>query len=107
MSHKKRDNKNRFRSVTVGFRMSPEENIDLNTRVHLSGLTKQDYIIRRLQERDVVVRGNPRAYKALKDQLGLVYDELRRLSAAGDVSDELLSTINLMAVILGEMNNSK
>lgn len=103
MSQKKRDNRNRFRSVTVGFRMSPEENADLNTRVRLSGLTKQDYIICRLQERDVVVQGSPRVYKALKDQLGLVYDELRRLRSAGDVSEELLSTINLIAVTLGKM----
>ena len=48
------DKKGRWRSVTVAFRVSPEENEDLNTRVRLSGLTKQDYIIRRLQEREAV-----------------------------------------------------
>ena len=106
MSHKNVDAKNRRRCVVVAFRASPEESADLNTRVRLSGLTKQDYIIRRLQKRDVVVQGNPRVYKALKDQLGLVYDELRRLGDAGDVSDELLDTIRLIAAILGEMNNT-
>ena len=106
MSQKKRDNKNRHRSVTVSFRMSPEENADLNTRVWLSGLTKQDYIIRRLQERDVVVQGNPRVYKALKDQLELVLHELRRLGDAKDVSDEMLDTIRLIAETLGGMRNT-
>ena len=106
MSHKNLDAKNRLRSVVVSFRVSPEEGNDLNTRVRLSGLTKQDYIIRRLQGRDIVVQGNPRVYKALKDQLGLVYDELRRLNNAGNASDEFLDTINLIATTLGEMKNS-
>lgn len=45
MSEKTLDPKGRWRSVTVGFRMSPEEVEMLNTKVYLSGLTKQDYII--------------------------------------------------------------
>jgi len=48
--------------------------------VVLSGLTKQDYIIRRLQCRDVVVQGNPRVYKALRNQLATVFDELQRIA---------------------------
>lgn len=46
MSEKNRDDKNRWRNVTIAFRMSPEENEELNNRVKLSGFrTKQDYII--------------------------------------------------------------
>ena len=45
MSEKNRDDKNRWRNVTIAFRMSPEENEELNNRVKLSGFrTKQDYI---------------------------------------------------------------
>lgn len=95
-----------MRSQTIAFRVSPEENEDLNRRVRLSGLTKQDYIIRRCQERDVVIYGNPRVYKALKDQLSLVLSELQRLSSAGDVSIEMLETIHLLADILSEMKGS-
>ena len=47
-----------------------KEDLQLETLVKLTGLTKQDYIIRRLLERDVVVQGNPKVYKALRDQLG-------------------------------------
>lgn len=48
MSEKNRDDKNRWRNVTIAFRMSPEENEELNNRVKLSGFrTKQDYIIQR------------------------------------------------------------
>lgn len=49
------DKKGRWRNVIVSFRMSPEERDDLNARVKLSGLTKQDYVIKRLLEREVIV----------------------------------------------------
>jgi len=65
MSAKNRDEHNRWRNVTVAFRVSPEENTLIETAVRLSGLTKQDYITRRLTNRDVVVEGNPKVYKAL------------------------------------------
>ena len=69
MSKKNYDNHNRWRNKTVAFRVSAEEDLQLETLVKLTGLTKQDYIIRRLLERDVVVQGNPKVYKALRDQL--------------------------------------
>ena len=37
MSEKNRDNKNRWRNVTIAFRMSPEENAELDLRVKLCG----------------------------------------------------------------------
>ena len=103
MSLKNRDEHNRWRNKTVAFRVSPEEDDQIERYVQLSGLTKQDYIIRRLLERDVVVQGNPRVYKALRDQLAAVLGELRRIEAGGDVGDELLATIDLISVTLGGM----
>ena len=76
MSLKACDSQGRWRNKTVAFRISPEEDAQLETAVTLSGLTKQDYIIRRLQCWDVVVQGNPRVYKALRNQLASVLDEL-------------------------------
>ena len=72
MSAKNLDNHNRWRSKTIAFRVSPEENEQIEIAVRLSGLTKQDYITRRLLNRDIVVQGNPRVYKALRDQLAAV-----------------------------------
>lgn len=57
MSAKNLDNCNRWRNKTVAFRVSPEENEQINKAVRLSGLTKQDYITRRLLCQDVVVQG--------------------------------------------------
>ena len=103
MSAKNLDNHNRWRNRQVAFRLSPEEADLLDTYVRLSGLTKQDYITRRLLDRAVVVQGNPRVYKALRDQLAAVLGELRRMEARGGVDDELLATIRLITVTLDGM----
>ena len=103
MSLKNRDNHNRWRNKTVAFRVSPEEDTQIEAFVKLSGLTKQDYITRRLICKNVVVQGNPRVYKALRDQLAAVLDELRRIEAGDSVSDELLDVIEMIAAIMDGM----
>lgn len=89
MSAKNVDRHNRFRNITVGFRVSPEEQAELNRAVALSGLSKQEYCYRRCMERDVVVQGNPRVYKALKNQMADMLAELQRIEAGNNVSDDL------------------
>ena len=101
MSLKNRDDHNRWRNKTVAFRVSPEEDKQIETYVRLSGLTKQDYITRRLTHRDIVVQGNPRVFKALRNQLGDVLSELQRIEAGNGVNDELLDLIEMIADILG------
>lgn len=101
MSAKNRDNKNRFRNVTVGFRVSPEENELINKAVSLSGLPKQEYCYRRCLNQDVVVQGNPRVYKALKMELAAVLAELQKVEAGSSIDEELLNVIELITIILG------
>ena len=103
MSHKNLDKNNRWRSKTVAFRVSPEESALLDTAVCLSGLTKQDYITDRLLCRAVVVQGNPKVYKALRDQLAAVLDQLRRIENGASVDSELLETIQMIAAIMDGM----
>ncbi len=75
----------------MAFRVSDEESKLLNDLVVLSGLTKQDYITRRLLCQDVEVQGNPRVYKALKNQMAAIYEELKRLEALSSDNDELIA----------------
>ena len=103
MSMKNLDNHNRWRSKTVAFRVSPEENEQLDRFVSLSGLTKQDYITRCLLCKDVVVQGNPRVFKALKNQFAAVLEQLQRIEAGAGVDDELMDTIELMTAIMDGM----
>ena len=94
------DYKGRWRNHTVAFRVSDEEAKRINDLVALSGLTKQDYITRRLLCWDVVVQGNPRVYKALKNQMAAIYEELKRLKTLSPDNDELLYTLQVIAITL-------
>ena len=107
MSAKAVDAQGRWRSITVGFRVSPEEDSQIETLVSLSGMTKQDYILNRLLNRDVVVQGNPRVYKALRDHLAAVLMELQRIEAGENISDELTYIIRMITVILGGMKEER
>lgn len=94
------DYKGRWRNKTVAFRVSEEEAKLLDDLVALSGLTKQEYIMRRLLNRDVVVQGNPRVYKALKNQMERIYEELKRMEKCNGENDEMLYTLQVIAITL-------
>ncbi len=100
MSAKNVDKYNRFRSITVGFRVSPEEFNELNRAVALSGLPKQEYCYRKCMNRDIVVQGNPRVYKQLKVNLEMVLSELKRIDNGTKIDAELLETIRLINTTL-------
>ena len=100
MSAKTLDHKGRWRSKTVAFRMSPEEAKQLDIYAKLSGLTKQDYLIHRALAKEINVSGNPRVFKALRNQLVDVLFELQRLEAVSAGNNELLDIIQYIAKIL-------
>ena len=103
MSLKNRDEHNRWRNKTVAFRVSPEEDAQIERYVQLSGLTKQDYIVSRLTDREIRVVGNPRVYKALKNQMADIYAELQRLTSAQEVTPDMLETLQVIAITLNGM----
>lgn len=105
MSEKNHDEHGRWRNRTIGFRVSPEEDAEINALVALSGLTKQDYIVSRLCNRDVVVMGNPRVHKALKAQMEKLYQEFTRLCSASEISPETLRVLEEMTRIYDGMKN--
>ena len=100
---KRLDHQGRRRNKVVAFRVSQEESELIDRMVRLSGLTKQDYIIRRLQCQDIVVQGNPRVYKALRDQMVQIFQELKRVENASELSEEFLYTLQLVAITLNGM----
>ena len=104
---KKLDKQGRWRSKTVAFRVSPEEAALIDAKVRMSGLTKQEYIIRRLQERAVTVYGNPRVYKALKNQMTDILTELKRIRTGDPVDEDLKEIIKMMNLIMDGMKEGK
>lgn len=101
------DKKGRWRNRTVSFRVSEEEGELLDNLVAITGLTKQEYISRKLLNRDMVIQGNSRVYKAIKNQLEGIYQELKRIEEGSEVRDELLYTLQVIAIALGEKKERK
>ena len=97
------DAKGRWRNRTVGFRVSEEEAKMIDRMVALSGLSKQEYILKKLMNWEVTVQGNPRVYKAMKNQMEQIYEELKRLELCSEENEELLRTIQMVAVTLNGM----
>ena len=100
MSAKNMDKQGRWRSVTVAFRVSPEEDMLIESAVRVSGLTKQDYIIRKLTDREVVVQGNPKVYRGLLLEMRAILDELRRILEGQTVNEDLLIRIDLITSVM-------
>ncbi len=104
MSRKVTDAQGRWRSKTVSFRMSPEENALLDSYARLSGMTKQDYMIARLLQKEIVVQANPRVYKALRNQFDAVLMELRRIESAGQMEPEGMDQMEFILKIMEGLN---
>ena len=111
------DYKGRRRSKTIAFRVSPEEDEVINALVAASGMTKQDYMIARLLQKEIVVQGNPRVYKCrdinvspnvrvyrmLRDQMRSVYVELRRLRSADGIDERLIELMQVLTRVFVDL----
>ena len=99
MSAKNRDNKQRWRSITIGFRVSPEEAYALDMRVLTSGLTKQDYCTKKVLDEEIVVRPNIRVQKFVCQYLNELTEELKRLEQIEQTNDVLDNIKYLLELI--------
>ena len=97
------DDHNRFRSRTIGFRVSPEEDEQINMVVSLSGMSKQDYIVSKLLDRSIVVKGNCKVHRAVYDRLTEVLGELQRIDGKGGVDSELTANITLITSLIDQL----
>ena len=103
MPAKNLDHQGRWRSLTVAFRVSPEEDALIESAVRVSGLTKQDYITRKLTDRSVIVQGNPKVYRGLLLEMRSLLEELKRINSGDTVNEDILTRIDLIASSMGEM----
>lgn len=103
MSAKNLDHQGRWRSLTVAFRVSPEEDALIESAVRVSGLTKQDYITRKLTDRSVIVQGNPKVYRGLLLEMRSLLEELKRINSGDTVNEDILTRIDLITSIMSGM----
>lgn len=97
MTRKAPDGHGRWRSVTVGFRVSPEEAQLIDAQVAMSGQTKQEYLVNRALVRDVVVMPNSRVQRAMRLEGERIYQELRRIRKGSEIGPELEARIEVFA----------
>lgn len=93
MSTKNVDGKGRLRSKIVSFRMSPEEANLLDGFVLISGINKQDYLINRALQRDVIINYSPRLEVGIKKELIALCNELKRVNELTEDKNVLISEI--------------
>lgn len=103
MSEKNLDPQGRMRSKTVAFRMSPEEADLLQRYADMSGMTKQDYLISRVLQREVTVIPNKRMQLYMEENMLYVFKELRRLDAGQVLPQDLSELVGMLAGIFAAL----
>lgn len=100
-----KDNKiyNRKRSVIVNFRMSPTEKEILDNRIKLSGMMKQNYMIKSCLHQKICVVGNKKVLDEIKRQLIEINDNINKAESWGDVDNVKLESLKMIAEIISEM----
>ena len=96
-------NSARERSVTIGFRCSPEQNENINRLVNMSGMTKQDYILAKLNDCKIEVNPSIRLYKGLSDAAKSIYLELRRIHGTSELEEQTVCVVDAFAGILKDL----
>ena len=71
---KKKNEKNRKRSVIVNFRVTPEEKELIDERIALSGLPRAEFFIQSCMHQKVITFGNVKTFDAIRKKM-LVIDE--------------------------------
>ena len=108
MSQKVNDGHGRWRNRHVTFHMSDQEIEELNRAVAMSGLTKQEYLISRVMNRDITVMPNSRVYKLLLEQMKQAVSELKQAVKSADGIDPYLKdTVHLIINTLDQMKGKK
>lgn len=100
MSAKNLDSKGRLRSRVVGFRMSEEESEELNKKVALSGMNKQDYIIESLLKRKIRIVGCRKVIREVQMQLEAILEELQFLDDNTDIEEDIIVPLKTVLEVL-------
>ena len=100
MAKRKAIEKNRTRYRTVAFRCSDAELAELNKRVDLSGLQKQDYLIKSVLNQEITVIGNALLFEKLQRELADIQKRIGVDGSAGGERREEFAALRTVAEML-------
>lgn len=90
-------NYRRKRTISKAFRVSPEENERIELLAKAAGVTQQEYIMTKIEDKEFTVVPDLRTYKMLRDSMRQVYQELCRLRDCSVMDERLIAKIELLA----------
>lgn len=93
---KKKNEKNRKRSVIVNFRVTPEEKQFIDERIALSGLPRAEFFIQSCIHQKVITFGDVKTFDAIKKKLLVIDEHLQTISKSEELDIEVLESLRMI-----------
>ena len=93
---KKKNEKNRKRSVIVNFRVTPKEKKFIDDRLVLSGLPRAEFFIQSCMHQSVITFGNVKTFDAIKKKLLMIDEHLQTVSKSEELDIEVLESLRMI-----------
>ena len=106
MSKKNCDRDGRVRTKTCAFRVSPKEYEQIELAVSLSGMMKQDYLLNKALDRQIVIQGNCKVHRAVCDRLDALLVKLQALNDLNGYHDYLSADIKMITQLIKQLYSS-
>lgn len=93
---KKKNEKNRKRSVIVNFRVTPEEKQFIDERIALSGLPRAEFFIQSCMHQKVITFGNVKTFDAIRKKLLVIDEHLQTVEKSEELDIEVLESLRMI-----------
>lgn len=93
---KKKNEKNRKRSVIVNFRVTPEEKQLIDERIALSGLPRAEFFIQSCMYQKVITFGNVKTFDGIKKKLLVIDEHLQAVEKLEELDLKILESLRMI-----------
>ena len=93
---KKKNEKNRKRSVIVNYRVTPEEKQLIDERIALSGLPRAEFFIQSCMQQKVITFGNVKTFDAIRKKLLVIDEHLQVVEKSEELDLEILESLRMI-----------
>lgn len=93
---KKKNEKNRKRSVIVNFRVTPEEKQLIDERIALSGLPRAEFFIQSCMYQKVITFGNVKTFDEIKKKLLVIDEHLQAVEKSEELDLKILESLRMI-----------